>query len=96
MKKQVKAISRSVTTGYPKIAIAELCGVLHALILEIEKIQSPKVTFLSTEQTASVETPLPCIPTKSPMGQKDGPIEVPGPREGWRDPKRRFNAGDAE
>ena len=87
VKKQLKAISRSVATGHPKIAIAELCGVLQALILEIEKIQNPKMTLLSTEQIPPIDTlQIPRIPKK----------RTKSPYEPSRIPRKRFNAGDAE
>lgn len=97
MKKQLDAINKSVATGHPKIAIASLCAVIKALIVEIENLKRPKITLTSPEQTVPIEnSPITCVPTKSPVEQENGPIEVPGPREGWRDPQRRFNAGDAE
>lgn len=49
MKKQLRAISKSAATGHPKIAITELCAVIKALVVEIEKIQHPKVTVLKQD-----------------------------------------------
>ncbi len=91
MKKQLKAISKSAATGHPKIAIASLCAVIQALVLEIEKIQSPKITLLSTEQTVPINTPPKARPQEE---ETERPMRTPPLNRPNR--TRPFNAGDAE
>lgn len=95
--KQLQAINRASATGHPKIAIAELCGVIQALVLEIEKIQSPKLTILTQADQPVIpkipETKQPAQPLV-PIKRDDRPLRTPPLKRPSR--IRPLNAGDAE
>ena len=89
MKDRLTAISQSTAIKNPKLLISELCSAMQLLIVEIEKIQSPKMTVLTQNPVvkdgcANVDSDdIPERPRRIP------PL-VPPNRT------RPFNAGDAE
>ena len=81
-KAKLAEISRSTATKHPKVLISELCGIVQFLLGELERIETPKMTVLTTlpkiDEHADRIDP---VPIKLP--NRSSPIETPQP---WRSP----------
>jgi len=84
-------IRRSTATKHPKVLIVELCGIVQFLLGELERIETPKMTVLTTlpkiDEHADRIDP---VPIKRP--NRSSPIETPQP---WRSPPIRDPYGDS-
>ncbi len=97
VKALLASIDKSTGTKHPKTLVNELCRAVQLLVVEIENLKRPKITLVSPEQVAPIDTPqIPCAPTKSPREDESVTTEKPGPIQRSRGPRRRFNAGDAQ
>ena len=96
VKKQLKAISKSVETGRLEIAIASLCAVIQAFILEIERIDKKPFVVPRPITPYNPIEPIEKIEPTRPWKRfpDDSPV-VPPIRQPDKNAPRR-NAGDAE
>lgn len=96
VRKALVSIGNSTATKHPKVLIAELCGVLRALVKEIDRIDKEPVSILKPAPVfrSDIEPEDTIRPQKKWKRFADNPVVPPPPK---LDPQNRpRNAGDAE